>query len=48
MTPPQVKRVHWPLADPAQATGSETDKLKAFRDVRDERKQRIQNSELLK
>lgn len=48
MTPPQVKRVHWPLADPAQATGSETDKLKAFRDVRDEIQQRIQNSELLK
>lgn len=48
MTPPQVKRVHWSLADPAQATGSEADKLRAFRDVRDEIQQRIQDSELLK
>ncbi|WP_203651103.1 arsenate reductase (thioredoxin) [Secundilactobacillus yichangensis] len=48
VTPPQVQRVHWPLSDPAQATGSDADKLRAFRKVRDEIYHRIENSELFK
>lgn len=36
MTPPSVAKQHWPLPDPAQATGSEADVLAVFRDVRDE------------
>ncbi|MDI3269599.1 MAG: arsenate reductase (thioredoxin) [Bacillota bacterium] len=35
-TPPQVRRDHWPLRDPARATGSEEEVLQVFRDVRDE------------
>ncbi|WP_125707446.1 arsenate reductase (thioredoxin) [Companilactobacillus zhongbaensis] len=35
MTPPEVKRIHWPLPDPAQATGSETEIMEVFNQVRD-------------
>ena len=35
MTPPTVDRRHWPLSDPAQATGSEAEVLATFRQVRD-------------
>ncbi|WP_057878337.1 arsenate reductase (thioredoxin) [Levilactobacillus paucivorans] len=41
MTPPSVERRHWPLIDPAQATGSETERLAVFREVRDEIQQRV-------
>ncbi|MFC6164695.1 arsenate reductase (thioredoxin) [Lactiplantibacillus dongliensis] len=41
VTPPSVKKLHWPLPDPAQATGTEDAQLSAFRSVRDEIKQRI-------
>ncbi len=34
--PGQVNRHHWPFADPAHATGTEEEKLKMFRRVRDE------------
>jgi arsenate reductase len=34
--PGQVNRHHWPFFDPAHAAGSEEDKLKVFREVRDE------------
>ncbi len=43
MTPPDIKRLHWGLPDPAKATGSEEDVLKVFRKVRDEIKERIVN-----
>lgn len=36
VTPATVKRIHWPLADPAQATGSVAERLLIFRQVRDE------------
>lgn len=42
VTPPSVKKLHWPLPDPAQATGDEGAQLVAFRQVRDEIKARIQ------
>lgn len=35
-TPPSVRREHWPLRDPARATGAEEEVLKVFREVRDE------------
>lgn len=35
MTPPTVKKVHWPLNDPAQATGTEEERMAVFRQVRD-------------
>lgn len=41
VTPPEVRRLHWPLEDPAGATGSEEEVLAKFRRVRDEIRQRI-------
>jgi arsenate reductase len=34
--PGQVNRHHWPFHDPAHATGTEEEKLRVFRQVRDE------------
>jgi arsenate reductase len=34
--PGQMNRYHWPLDDPAHATGSEAEQLEVFRRVRDE------------
>ncbi len=34
--PGQVNRHHWPFYDPAKAEGSEEEKLKVFREVREE------------
>lgn len=31
-----TRRVHWPIADPAAATGPEGDRLQRFREARDE------------
>lgn len=41
MTPPTVDRRHWPLPDPAQATGSEAEVLATFRQVRDDIQTRV-------
>ncbi len=41
VVPPGVRREHWPLPDPARATGSEAAILAEFRRVRDEIKQRV-------
>jgi arsenate reductase len=47
--PPGKTRIHWPLPDPAKATGSEEEIMAQFRAVRDDVKQRVQAlaSELL-
>jgi arsenate reductase (thioredoxin) len=34
--PPEVRRLHWPLEDPANARGSETVILATFRDICDQ------------
>lgn len=36
MTPASVKKEHWPLNDPAQATGSNDQMLNVFRTTRDD------------
>ncbi|MCL6446685.1 MAG: arsenate reductase (thioredoxin) [Armatimonadetes bacterium] len=41
VTPPVVRHLHWPLADPAKATGTGEEILAAFRAARDEIKQRL-------
>ena len=41
--PPGVKKVHWPLADPAKAIGSEEKIMTEFRVTRDEAKRRVQD-----
>jgi len=39
--PPGVKKVHWPLPDPAKAMGTETDIMDQFRLIRDEVETRV-------
>lgn len=39
--PPGVKKIHWPLSDPAKATGSEEEILAQFRATRDEVRRRV-------
>jgi arsenate reductase len=34
--PPGKKKLHWPLADPARATGTEEEIMRQFRQTRDE------------
>jgi len=41
LLPPQVKKIHWPLSDPAVATGSQIERKKTFRKIRDEIKARL-------
>lgn len=40
--PPHTRKIHWPLEDPARATGTEEEIINKFREVRDEIKARIQ------
>lgn len=35
ITPPSVRRIHWPFPDPARATGTEEEIMEHFREVRD-------------
>lgn len=39
--PRLVRKLHWPLADPARVAGSEEERLDAFRAVRDELARRL-------
>lgn len=43
VTPASVVKRHWPLPDPAQATGSPAEQLAAFRKVRDQIRQWTQD-----
>jgi arsenate reductase len=39
--PPGVKKVHWPLTDPAKATGSESEIMNEFRATRSDVENRV-------
>jgi arsenate reductase len=39
--PPEVKRLHWPLDDPAAAKGTDAEILAQFREIRDQIETRI-------
>jgi len=39
--PPGVKKVHWPLTDPAKATGSEAEIMDQFRATRSDIENRV-------
>jgi len=41
--PAGVKKVHWPLSDPAKATGNEAEVMAEFRATRDEVKRRVES-----
>jgi arsenate reductase len=43
VTPPSVKRMHWPIDDPVFATGTEEQIMDKFRKARDEIKINIEN-----
>ncbi len=43
MTPPEIKRIHWPIEDPVSAIETEEDIMDAFRKARDEIKTKIQS-----
>jgi len=38
----RITRFHWPIQDPVQATGTEEEIIKKFREVRDEIDERVQ------
>ena len=40
--PPDVKKLHWPLSDPAKAKGTENEIMTVFRATRDEVRQRVE------
>ena len=39
--PPAGRKIHWPLTDPAKATGSEAEIMAAFRATRDDVERRV-------
>jgi len=39
--PPGIRKVHWPLNDPAKAVGGEDEIMSEFRATRDEVKRRV-------
>jgi arsenate reductase len=39
--PPGIKKIHWPLSDPAKATGTEEEIMAKFRATRDEVRRRV-------
>jgi len=41
--PPSVRKVHWPLSDPAKAAGSEAEIMAAFRATRDDVERRVRS-----
>ena len=41
--PPGTQKIHWPLEDPARATGSEAEIMQVFAVARDDIKQRVQD-----
>jgi len=41
MTPPDIKRIHWPIDDPVGTIGSEEEIMKEFRRARDAIKKRV-------
>lgn len=45
-TPPEMKRIHWPIKDPVGTIGAEGEIMNEFRRARDEIKEKIQ--ELIK
>jgi len=41
LTPPHIKRIHWPIKDPVGTVGTEEEIMKEFRRARDEIKERV-------
>ncbi|HEV8139923.1 MAG TPA: arsenate reductase ArsC [Pyrinomonadaceae bacterium] len=43
MFPGKAERVHWSIADPAEVTGDEQERLAAFRSARDDLRERLKS-----
>ena len=41
-TPPEIKRIHWPIEDPVGTIGTEEEIMNEFRRARDEIKEKVQ------
>lgn len=41
-TPPEIKRIHWPIKDPVGTIGAEQEIMNEFRHARDEIKEKVQ------
>ncbi len=41
--PPEVKKIHWPLTDPAKAAGTEAEIMAEFRATRDDIENRVRD-----
>ena len=41
-TPPEIKRIHWPIKDPVGTIGTEQEIMNEFRRARDEIKEKVQ------
>jgi arsenate reductase len=41
LTPPQIKRIHWPIEDPVGTIGTEEEIMNEFRRARDEIKEKV-------
>lgn len=41
--PPTVRKIHWPLSDPAKASGNDPDIMTVFRASRDDIRDRVQS-----
>jgi len=41
--PPEIKRIHWSLKDPAKATGTEKEVMNEFRRVRDDIESKVKD-----
>jgi arsenate reductase (thioredoxin) len=41
LTPPHIKRIHWPIEDPVGTIGTEEEIMKEFRRARDEIKEKV-------
>ena len=41
-TPPEIKRIHWPIKDPVGTIGTEEEIMKEFRRARDEIKNKVE------
>ncbi|SEO81636.1 arsenate reductase (thioredoxin) [Aquisalimonas asiatica] len=41
LLPPQTRKLHWPLEDPARATGTDDEIMAEFRRIRDEIRERV-------
>jgi arsenate reductase len=42
-TPPEIRRIHWPINDPAKAVGTEEEVMNEFRRIRDEIQKRVKD-----